>query len=65
MKFLITEKQDAFSHREGEYVIARDLTGAKRVATRNQLFHGTVLVIKDESGSVLSVKENGEWRDAQ
>ncbi|MFT3758419.1 hypothetical protein [Thauera sp.] len=55
-KFIITEKQDLNSTRKGEIVEAKDLTGAKRAASRSQLFQGTVLTVESESGVLLAWK---------
>jgi hypothetical protein len=60
--YTITEKQNAQSRREGSTVEAKDLSDAKRKASKMQCFQGTVLEISDESG-VLSIKKDGKWID--
>ena len=61
--YTITEKQDANSYREGTEVQAKTLAAAKALASKLQFFQGTVMEIKDISGTVLAVKERGKWRD--
>lgn len=61
--YIIREVGDARSHRDGQSVEAKDLSAAKRVASRNQMFQRTVLKIEAENGTVLSVKENDKWTD--
>ena len=61
--FIITEKQNAQSSRNGETVEAADLTAAKRKASGMQMFKGTVMEIAAENGPVLSRKEGGRWID--
>ena len=62
--YIITELQNAQSHRKGEAVEAANLTAAKRKASGMQMFKGTVMEIAMENGAVLSRKENGRWIDA-
>ena len=62
--YIITELQNAQSHRKGEAVEAANLTAAKRKASGMQMFKGTVMEIAMENGAVLSRKENGLWIDA-
>lgn len=67
MKFYVAEVQNVNSVREAEEISAKDLTEAKRKASRGQAFCGTVLVIGteiDENGFItdlLVYKENGKW----
>jgi len=63
-KFLVRELQNLQSHRDGEIIEAKDLPAAKRKASREQVFHGTVLVIEDLSGNRLAHKESGSWINA-
>ena len=58
--YTITEKLSAQSTREGSTVEARNLSDAKRKASKMQCFQGTVLEIADASG-VLSIKKDGKW----
>ena len=61
--YIITELQNAQSHRKGEAIEAPNLTAAKRKASGLQMFKGTVLEVAAENGSVLSRKEDGRWID--
>lgn len=61
--YIITELQNANSHRKGEAVEAKDLTAAKRKASSMQMFQGTVMEIAYENGAIVSVKEDGKWQD--
>ncbi len=69
MKFYVAEVQNVNSVREAEEISAKDLTEAKRKASRGQAFCGTVLVIGteiDENGFItdlLVYKENGKWHN--
>lgn len=61
-KYMISEQQNSLSGREPVVVLAKNLTCAKRHATKNQVFQGTILVIENEVGETLAVKErNGKW----
>ena len=62
--YIITELQNAQSHRKGEAVEAANLTAAKRKAAALQMFKGTIMEVAAENGAVLSRKENGRWIDA-
>jgi len=60
--YYVTEKQNINSTREAEKIQAKDLTHAKRKASRMQAFHGTVLEIEDSSGATVAVKySDGKW----
>lgn len=59
--YIITEKQNANSTREGETILAKDLKSAKRKASSMQCFNGTVLTIESENGSLLATKKDGKW----
>lgn len=61
--FIITEKNDVNSTRDGEEIQAKTLADAKRTATRRQLFQGTVMTVENEAGVLLAVKEEGVWRN--
>ena len=69
MKFYVAEVQNLNSVREAEEISAKDLTEAKRKASRGQAFCGTVLVIGTEiaeNGFItnpLVYKENGKWHN--
>ena len=59
--YIITEKQDLQSTREGKKVEASNLTAAKRAATRGRAFYGTVLTIENENGILLASKNGAKW----
>ena len=62
--FVIRELQNSHSYRDGETIQAENLSAAKRIASRRKCFHGTVLVIENESRIVLARKRDGErWQD--
>ena len=64
MKFTIYELQNLNSVRDGELINVKSLISAKRYATKNQVWQGTVLRVCDESGHIISTKCNdGEWDD--
>lgn len=69
MKFYVAEVQNVNSVREAEEISAKDLTEAKRKASRGQAFYGTVLVIGteiDENGFItdpMVYKESGKWHN--
>ena len=58
--YIITEKQNLFSTREGVAVEATSLTSAKRIASKDQVFNGTVLTVESQSGALLAYKEAGK-----
>lgn len=66
MKFIVKEAHnanfdiDTISESEIE---AKDLAGAKRAASRMQMFKGTALMIADSKGFALAVK-SGKWEAA-
>ena len=62
--YIITELQNAQSHRKGEAIEAPSLSAAKRRATALQMFKGTVMQISAQNGAVLSRKKEGRWIDA-
>ena len=59
--FVITEKLNVNSAREGYEVEAARLTVAKIIATKRQVFVGTTLTIEDKQGNLLAVKKYGKW----
>ena len=69
MKFYVAEVQNVNSVREAEEISAKDLTEAKRKASRGQFFQGTVFVIGTEinqDGFIMNplvYKEHGKWYD--
>ena len=62
--YTVRELQNLQSHREGTEIAAKTLADAKRLATRNQVFQGTVLVI-EEGGHRVAYKENGRWTNCE
>ncbi|MFW9606339.1 MAG: hypothetical protein ACMV0I_07320 [Pseudomonas sp.] len=64
MKFIVKEAQHACDHRAGVEIEAKDLTAAKRAASRMQMFKGTALMIADSKGFALAVKNCGKWEAA-
>ena len=64
MKFIVKELQNVCDHRAGTEIEAKDLTAAKRAASRMQQFKGTVLMIADSKCLALAVKDGGKWQAA-
>lgn len=64
-KYVVTEKQNAHSVRKGLVIEAADLAAAKRRASREQMFQGTVLTIEDQAGNLLAVKHGKKWEDTE
>lgn len=63
-RFFIEELSDSASIRMGKYVEVQSLDGAKRSASRDQVFKGTVIRISDEKGQALANKgANGRWEN--
>lgn len=69
--YYISELQNANSYREATKIEAKNLTQAKRKASRMQCFYGTVMEIGlsvNESGFILnpiSRKIDGKWVDVE
>ena len=63
-KFIVRELQNANSTREGSCIEAKNISLAKRAASKAQCFFGTILVIESENGEVLSTKTGKTWVDA-
>lgn len=61
--YIITEKENLNSHRAPMAVQDfKSLAAAKRYATKNQAFFGTVLTISDTNGELLSIKQgSSKW----
>lgn len=60
--YTITEKQTLGSTRKGNAIQAKNLTEAKRIATRNKMFKGTVLTI-ELNGKRVAYKKDGVWEN--
>lgn len=60
--YTITEKQNINSIRDGYDVELSDLKAAKRHASYNQMFFGTVMVIEEDGCVVATKAGNGKWR---
>ena len=60
--YIVIEKQNTNSMREGVKITAKNLTSAKIKASKAQVFKGTVLEITNLRGETLAVKQKtGEW----
>lgn len=62
--YIVKEVQNVNSERKGKRIEAKDLTAAKRAASRAQFFQGTVMKIENEAGALLAYKEGSRWIDA-
>ena len=64
MKYIVFEKQSVNGTRDASFVSEKSLTSTKRMASRRQVWQGTVLVIETESGEVVAYKKPDEhWTD--
>lgn len=63
MAYYIAEVQNAESTRSAHPTRAQTLAGAKRAASRRQMFRGTTLVVLDATGRRLSVNKGRGWVD--
>jgi hypothetical protein len=67
MTYYVAEIQNAGSYREADKIEASSLAAAKRIASRNQCFDGTVLEIAESVNEQefiidpIARKENGRW----
>lgn len=61
--YLITEKQDLNSKREGDKIQALNLTQAKLQATKNQMFQNTILVIERDGVELAYNTNEGIWKN--
>ena len=59
--YTITEKQNGQSQREGYTVELKDLTAAKRHASKNQAFQGTYISIEENGITVAAKERDGKW----
>ena len=71
MKYILRELQNINSFREGEEIEAANLTAAKAMASRKQLFQGTILTLTvggttaldDTTGEVVCYKDAEGWHN--
>ncbi len=61
--FIVREMQNVNSIRQGEKVVTTSLVSAKRIASSNQVYQGTVLIIESEDGEPLAQKVEGKWEN--
>lgn len=60
--YTVTETQTIADHREPSATFeAGTLAVAKRKATREQMFQGTALILRDQSGEAVAYKVRGSW----
>lgn len=59
--YTLIEKQNSNSEREGVEFEAKNLTQAKRKATKLQCFEGTFLVLREGLYVVAAKEKNGKW----
>ena len=59
-KFTIQEVQNEGSTRQGYEVELKDLSSAKRHATKNQFFMGTVMKVIC-NGELVATKKGSKW----
>jgi len=63
-KYYVSETQNLNSYSKPDVVYANNLTEAKRKASFNHAFHGTVLKIYYNSiTNLVAYKEDGIWTD--
>ena len=64
--YIIRESDGPTFFRRGTAIRAKNLTSAKRYATRNQCFVGTNLRIESETGILLALKMSGQkWEEVE
>ena len=64
MKFYIHEVNDINARCVlVEIINAKNLAGAKVVASKQKVFTGTILVLTDEQDNILAVKRDGKWEN--
>lgn len=64
--YVIKEVQNINSDREGIHIETVSLSQAKRIASKKQCFHGTVMRIETVNGFWLAHKEDGKrWVDCE
>lgn len=61
-KFIISETNEVQCRREA-YHFSGTLTQAKRHASKNKMYIGTVLKIESESGELIASKSGKKWKD--
>lgn len=63
--YIIIEKESVNQIREGNKIKAANLTEAKKIASKNKAFQGTILEIQNDHGVSLCVKKDGIWINAE
>lgn len=64
MLYRVYEKENVNSTREPSFIYNGSLTGAKRKASSEKSFHGTVIVIETDNGDIVATKRDGKrWTD--
>lgn len=62
----ITEKHNLLSTREGYIIKTKNILAAKKIASRNRVFQGTVLTIESLNGDLIAYKNCGEkWKNGK
>lgn len=61
--FKISEAQTKNCFREGKVIQARSLSAAKSIASKAQVFEGTIIKVEAENGALLAYKTGGKWSD--
>jgi len=64
MYYIISEVQYVNSCKEGEIIEAKNLTDAKRKATKMQAWQGSIMKIST-NGECVACKEHGGWTDVE
>lgn len=62
-KYIVREVENVNSFRKGTEIEAKNLSEAKRKASKMQVFLGTVLVIEYLSGVHAAIKRSGKWEE--
>jgi len=61
--YTIEETTSVYARRQGVTKDFSSLSAAKRFASKNQAFYGTVLNIFDIQGELVAYKSGGRWFD--
>ncbi len=63
MAYVIKETNSVNADRTATTTVNGSLSSAKRVASRSQVFKGTVMKIEDTMGRLVSYKKENKWTD--